>query len=164
MGGGASREIPPVAIEAADAPANTPEVEPVSRGETEIVQSDIRPPPVETAHDDASTSTSSSAKRLSFFGSNSHPSPKASKLVPPVEKPSVYAELPDDVTGEDVVWLMRKKLGSPWLNAVPPDEEVFPDNYSVPSTAVTKVCSVGIFPNQSIESCWRNLHRNISIY
>jgi len=137
MGGGASKEAHSAVIIVAD----TPKVESANPVEAEIIESNIKPTPIETAPDDASTSTSSSAKRLSFFGSNSPPSPKASKLVPLVEKASVYAELPDDVTGEDVVWLMRKKLGSPWLNAVPPDEEVYPDNYSAPSTAVTKVRS-----------------------
>ena len=138
MGGGASKEAPSAAIIVADVPTE----ESANIAEAEIIESNTTPTPIETAPDDASTSTSSSAKRLSFFGSNSPPSPKATKLVPPVEIPSVYAELPDDVTGEDVVWLMRKKLGSPWLNAVPPDEDVYPDNYSAPSTAVTKVRTI----------------------
>jgi hypothetical protein len=103
-----------------------------------------KPPPVEAAAapPQAPAADGASSKRLPVNGGAAAAAKKKAAVAAAARAapPSVYASLPDDATGEDVVWLMRKELAHPWLVAAPPDEKAHAnDDDSGPSTSISKV-------------------------
>ena len=64
-----------------------------------------------------STPAASTLRRASFL-----PPPRARSKAPPPAKKTIYDALPEDATGEDFVWAMRKAGSAPWALARPPDE------------------------------------------